>query len=58
MGTTVAVVLAAGEDQINFVATAESIGDYIDIYADLDNSQWVVTGMCGVNGGITATDPS
>jgi hypothetical protein len=58
MGTTPAVVLAAAEDQINFVASAESIGDYIDIYADLDGSQWIVTGMCGVNGGITATDPS
>jgi hypothetical protein len=58
MGATPAVVLAAGEDQINFVATAESIGDYIDIFADYDNSQWIVNGMCGVNGGITATDPS
>lgn len=58
MGATPAVVLAAGEDQINFVATAESIGDYIDLIADYDNSQWIVNGMCGVNGGITATDPS
>jgi len=58
MGSTVAVVLASGEDQINFVATAESIGDYVDLYCDYGNSQWIVTGMCGVNGGITATDPS
>ena len=58
MGTTPAIVLAAGEDQINFVATAESIGDYIDLFADVDNSQWIVNGVCGVNGGITATDPS
>lgn len=58
MGTTVAVVLASGEDQINFVASAESIGDYIELVCDYDNSQWIVNGMCGVNGGITATDPS
>jgi hypothetical protein len=58
MGTTVAAVLAAAEDQINFVASAEHIGDYVDLYADLDGSQWIVTGVCGVNGGITATDPS
>lgn len=58
MGTTVAVVLAAAEDQINFVASAEHIGDYVDLVADMDNSQWIVTGMCGINGGITATDPS
>ena len=58
MGSTPAVVLAAAEDQINFVATAESIGDYIELVCDYDNSQWIVNGMCGVNGGITATDPS
>jgi hypothetical protein len=58
MGSTVAVVLAAGEDQINFVATAESIGDHVELIADYANSQWIVSGMCGINGGITATDPS
>jgi len=58
MGSTPAVVLASGEDQINFVATAESIGDYVELIADVDNSQWIVNGMCGVNGGITATDPA
>ena len=58
MGSTVAVVVASGEDQINFVASAETIGDYVDLIADTDNSQWIVTGMCGANGGITATDPS
>lgn len=58
MGTTVAVVLAAGEDQINFVASAESIGDYVELISDAGNSQWIVNGVCGVNGGITATDPS
>jgi len=58
MGTTVAVVVAGAEDQINFVASAETIGDYIEVIADEANSQWIVTGMCAANGGITATDPS
>jgi len=58
MGTTVANVPAVGEDQINFVATAESIGDFIELIADYDNSQWIVSGRCAINGGITATDPS
>ena len=58
MGTTVAAVLAGAEDQINFVATAETIGDFIELVADTTNSQWIVNGVCGTNGGITATDPS
>jgi hypothetical protein len=58
MGTTVAVVVGSGEDQINFVASAETIGDYVELIADAANSQWIVTGMCAANGGITATDPS
>lgn len=58
MGSTPAVVLAAAEDQINFVATAEAIGDYIELRSDSGNAQWLVNGVCGVNGGITATDPS
>jgi len=58
MGATVAGVPAAGEDQINFVATAETIGDWITLTADYSNSQWLVTGMCAINGGITATDPA
>ena len=58
MGVTVAGVPAAGEDQINFVATAETIGDYIDLVCDYSNSQWLVSGACAANGGITATDPA
>tara|TARA_R110000803_G_scaffold142119_1_gene208472 strand:+ start:382 stop:798 length:417 start_codon:yes stop_codon:yes gene_type:complete len=58
MGATPAVVVASGEDQVNFVATAETIGDFVDYVADYDNSQWIVNGMCAANGGITATDPS
>lgn len=51
-------VAAAAEDQINFVATAESVGDYIELIADTTNSQWIVSGVAGLSGGITATDPS
>ena len=58
MGATVAGVPAAAEDQINFVATAETIGDWVELTCDYGNSQWLVTGMCAANGGITATDPA
>ena len=58
MGSTVVAVPAIAEDQINFVASAESVGDWIELVADVGNSQWLVTGMCAINGGITATDPS
>ena len=58
MGTTPVVVVASGEDQVNFVASAETIGDHICLVADSDNSQWLLSGMCGANGGITVTDPS
>ncbi len=53
-----ATVAAAAEDQINFVATAESVGDYIELIADTTNSQWIVSGVGGALGGITATDPA
>jgi hypothetical protein len=58
MGTTVANVPAVGEDQVNFVASAESIGDNIELIADYANSQWLLSGRCAINGGITVTDPS
>ena len=58
MGSTPAGIPAAAEDQINFIATAETIGDYVDFVCDYGNSQWLVSGMCTANGGITATDPS
>lgn len=58
MGTTVAGVPAGAEDQINFVASAESIGDWVELIADSGNSQWLVSGACAINGGITATDPA
>ena len=51
-------VAAAAEDQINFVATAEGVGDWIELIADTTNSQWIVTGVGALTGGITATDPA
>lgn len=51
-----AVVVAGAEDQINFVATAESLGDYIEL--ESDGTQWFVHGMAALAGGITATDPA
>ena len=53
-----ASVPAAAEDQINFVATAETIGDFIEIRCDFANSQWLVWGMGNAAGSITATDPA
>ncbi len=58
MGATVAGVPAAGEDQINFIASAETVGDWVELVSDYANSQWLVSGACSANGGITATDPS
>jgi len=51
-----ASVVAADEDQINFVATAETVGDFIDIWSDGTN--WYVYGIGASAGSITATDPS
>ena len=50
-----ASVAASGEDQINFVASAESVGDFIDIWSD--GSKWYVWGIGNSAGSITATDP-
>lgn len=58
IGSTPAAVVASGEDQINFVASAETIGDWVELISDAGNSQWIVNGVCFANGGITATDPS
>ena len=51
-----ASVVADEEDQINFVATAETVGDFIDIWSDGTN--WYVYGIGNSAGSITATDPS
>lgn len=53
-----AAVPAAAEDQINFVATAETVGDFVEIFADSGNSQWIVWGIGNGVGSITATDPA
>ena len=52
------LIQAVGEDQINFVATAENLGDYVDLVADSGNSQWLVFGVGFAAGSITATDPA
>jgi len=51
-----ASVVADAEDQINFVASAETVGDFIDIWSDGTN--WYVYGIGASAGSITATDPS
>jgi len=51
-----AVVVASGEDQINFVATAESLGDFIQL--ECNGTNWFVSGQAALSGGITATDPA
>jgi hypothetical protein len=53
-----AAVPAAAEDQINFVNSAETVGDFIELYADSGNSQWLVWGIGNSTGAITATDPA
>jgi hypothetical protein len=58
MGSTPVVVVASAEDQVNFVASAETIGDHIRLVCDFKNSQWLLSGACRTNGGITATDPA
>lgn len=52
------LIQAAGEDQINFVNSAENLGDYVDLIADSGNSQWLVFGVGFAAGSITATDPA
>lgn len=52
-----ATVTAAAVDQINFVASQETVGDFIELIADYDNSQWIVWGIGNNGGSITATDP-
>jgi len=48
-----ASVDAADEDQINFVATAETIGDHIEIICD--GTDWYASGVGSQAGSITAT---
>lgn len=53
-----ASVPAAAEDQINFVESAETVGDFIEIRSDFGNSQWLVWGIGNAAGSLTATDPA
>lgn len=50
-----AVVVASGEDQINFVASAEAKGDFVQI--ECNGTNWFVSGQAALSGGITVTDP-
>lgn len=51
-----AVVVAGSEDTISFVATAETIGDRVDLSSD--GTSWFLSGSAAVTGGITATQAS
>lgn len=51
-----AVVIAAAEDQVNLVASAESLGDNVRLRSD--GVQWFVQGFAAVTGGMTFTDPA
>ena len=50
------VVVATAEDQINFVASAEALGDRVFLVCD--GVQWFVSGAAALTGGITVTDPA
>jgi hypothetical protein len=49
-----ASVTGANEDTISFVATAETVGDYVNLVSDGTN--WYVDGYAHAAGGITLTD--
>lgn len=49
-------VAGADEDTITFVASAESIGDYVEVVSDGTN--WYVSGSGVLSGSITLTDES
>ena len=48
-----AVVTVAAADQINFVATAENVGDFVEFFSD--GTTWHVFGNALTTGGLTAT---
>lgn len=47
-------VPAVDEDTISFVATAETIGDYVEV--ECDGTNWLVSGVGALDGSITFTD--
>jgi len=48
-----AVVTVDAADQINFVNTADNIGDYVEVFSD--GTYWHVFGNALTTGGLTAT---
>lgn len=50
------VVVGDAEDQINFVASAEDIGDWAEVISD--GTSWLMFGNAAATGGITVTDPA
>lgn len=48
-----ALVAAAGTSQINFVATAETLGDWVEL--ESDGTYWYVSGNAVALGGMTST---
>lgn len=50
-----AAVPASNEKQINFVATAEGLGDWAEVVCD--GTQWLLSGVGGGAGSITVTAP-
>lgn len=48
-------VPAVDENTISFVATAETVGDYVDL--DCDGAKWIVSGVGALAGSITFTAP-
>jgi hypothetical protein len=51
-----ASVVAEGEDQINFVNSEETVGDYVSL--SCDGTNWFVSGAGNLAGSITVTDPN
>ena len=51
-----AVVVASGEDQVNFIATAEAKGDFVQL--ECNGTNWFLSGQAALSGGITVTDPA
>jgi len=49
-------VVASGEDQINFVASDETVGDHVSL--SCDGTNWFVSGAGNLAGSITVTDPT
>lgn len=52
-----ATVVCSAEDQVNIVASAEAVGDYVELRSN--GSIWVIgTSFATTTGGMTCTDPT